>query len=183
MPILSRSLSILESFSNSPLSVFGQLPTSLPYYHTNHLTWVDLSLIGPLRFSLVLSVFGLLPGHHKKHLIWVDLSLMAPLELLLATAHTVRPPHLISRTIWSEWTQFRLSPLACMWKFPLRFICRMVSNYIYCTLSECSGRLLIAYSVSFVIFWLLSLLYFWFWKCIPGILTPKLVTSSTTLSQ
>ncbi len=90
MPILSRPLGFLELLPDSPM-----------------------------RFSLVLSVFGQYlmvvqpPCLAIMRTIWSEL--MATLELLLGTAHVAQPPRLwlISRTIWSEWAHFGWSPLAC----------------------------------------------------------------------
>jgi hypothetical protein len=63
---------------------------------------------------------------------------MAPVELLLAIAHAAQPHRLtILRTISSEWRldYDSLPWISCKFplEFPLRFICRMVSDY--CTLS------------------------------------------------
>ncbi len=100
---------------------------------------MDSSLVVPLEFSLVLSVFGhwatgpaSLCGHHENYLIWVDSSLMSPLELLWPLPHGSSASCLtISRTIWSEW----LGSDSPTWllrnfslEFPLRFIYRTVSD-------------------------------------------------------
>jgi hypothetical protein len=124
-------------------------------------TWVSLATAS--QWS------SLLPDHHENRLIWADHCSCG------------------SASIWLSWEPSDLSglnPDSPPWlarkspfEFPLRVICMTVSANV-------DFLLIIDWTFCLVIiFQLLSLLYFWSWKCVPGISIPKLDTSSATSSQ
>ncbi len=106
-----------------------------------------------------------------------------PPELPLATAPMVLPSCLtITRTPDLNGLNPDSPPCPschCPLGFPLTFICKTVSAF-YIVQSSCSAYLMIEYPwhcvINSMFVWSLSLLYFWSWKCIPGILIPHWIS-------
>jgi hypothetical protein len=196
MPLLSRSLGCLELFSNSHFSAFGHHSrgsASLPDYHENHMTWVDSSLVVPLELYWSFDWFfghcsrspASLLGLHKNHLVWVDSNLLAPLgcyepplTLLSLPAHLSQEPSDLSE----------LNPDSPFW-----LACKSSVSSPWDSLTgrsrhinflHCSIFCLIFYWIfCFIHYFPITVISVWPRECIPGILIPKLVISSATLSQ
>jgi hypothetical protein len=110
MTVSDSSPGFLELVLNSPLSVFGHLsqgqPPTWPLQEPSDRSWLETDC--PPWASLVLSVFGRLSQWPASRLT-------------------------VLRTIWSEWTQSRHSPLACCKKKPLRVFLGQFMYIVYWT--------------------------------------------------
>jgi hypothetical protein len=137
-----------------------------PYLTTTRTIWPEWTQAwwSLCRFSLILSVFGHCPTVVQPPCLaitrtiwskrtwawWPPLSCYWPLLTWLSLPIWLSREPLYLSGLDSESPSW----LACkiLLKFPLRCICRMVSAYIYIVHFQFSVRLLIAYSVSLIIF-------------------------------
>ncbi len=191
----SRSLGFLESFSNSPLSVFyppltqSSLP---PGHHENHLIWVDSSLMAHLERGLVFlsaidhrscgpaslpdccepsdlraSIQTVLLGLHADFSFELSLGWYTLVEYCAFIVYCL---HFALQSVF-QWLILQLLEYFCstVWQLIIADIISIVQfNYFLLDYSS--------FTVS-----LLSL--FWSWKCIPGIWSLTEVTNTCNLDS